>query len=456
MRARRGARTYARAGTALAVLLALSACGGGQGGTAPTAPPSSTRSGSADPAAGRYDPPLRFAKHGVRLPPLEGRAAADPPPIALHGTDAYVAGPDGMQVVDTRTGKLLATVERQGPAPDPATGTGPVSAPLVTAVGDSTLSLALVPFLVTAAAHGDTPAGTGVELDAVDTSTLQTVWTATIGGLPAWASDGSAAELGATVIGVQGDVAVVRISGAGVIGTTVGVDLMKHQALWHQDGFAADAVSGGMAVGRIAAHAGDPAAGTAVAAVDTTDGEQAWKELDASVVSVGPAAPGRVVVDGAGDGGRFAYLVDTADGKRTDLPTAGADLGTCRYDGAATLVCAGHGSTAQSAGSRTGAGEDSGADRVVGLDAADGRLLWQLPSGPTGGAQDGAAPIVTAVWHGAVYGSTGAGPVVLDARTGTDRGTAPGIAPALLDGDVGLTGGATASGGRVSAYPATG
>ncbi|MFC1419829.1 hypothetical protein [Streptacidiphilus cavernicola] len=482
MRARRGARTYARAGIrgaiAAAVLLLACGCGGGTGGGgadgSATLLPTSTLTPPADPAGGRYNPPTRFAAHGVRLPTGDGNGnaggtgvpgttgapghsgtstavgtAASPLPIALHGADAYIAGTASLEVVDTGTGKTLDTIRPQGrPLADAnsatgATAAGPVSAPLVAVIGDSTLSLALVPFLVTAAAQGSTPAGTGVELDAVDTSTRQTVWTATVGGLPAWASDGTTADLGATVVGVTGNVAVVRVSGTGVIGTTLGIDLMKHQILWHQDGFAAEAVTGGMAVGRIAAHTGDPIGKeSAVAALDATDGTRVWKELDADTVGIGPAAPGKVVVTGTdyGDGSAFAYLVDTADGKKAALPRAGTDPSACTYDGASMLLCTGHDST----------GLGGSGDRLFGLDAASGKLVWQLPTAP-----GRAVPTVTAAWHGAVYGSTAAGPVVLNARTGADRGSTPGIAPSLLDGDVGLTA-PTTSGAPVTAYPAIG
>ena len=465
MRVRRGARTHARTGGApavllLAVLLLLSACGGGTGrggaggSTAGTSSPGATA--PADPAGGTFIPPTRFGKPGVRLPAAVGTAraagptgaatdhsgTAGPLPIALHGSDAYIAGPAGMQVVDTRTGKVTATIRPQGPAPGDAAGTGPVSAPLVTAVGGSTLSLALVPFLVTSAAQGSTPAGTAVELAAVDTSTQQAVWTALIGGLPAWASDGSTTDLSASVVGVQGDVAVVRVSGAGVLGAAVGVDLMKHQAIWHQDGFTAEAVSGEAVVGRINKNSSKPA-GTSdtessIAALATTDGQQLWKELDADTVSVTPAAPGKVVVTGTDhtDAAAFSYLVDTTDGKKTALPTVGATLDSCSYDHVSALVCTGH---------------DASGTHLLGLDAADGTRLWQLPDPAAPGR---AAPAVTAVWHGAVYGTAAEGPVVLDARTGAVRAAAPGLAPTLLDGDVGLS--APATGDPVTAYPALG
>lgn len=61
-------------------------------------------------------------------------------------------------------------------------------------------------------------------------------------------------------------------------------------------------------------------------------------------------------------------------------------------------------------------GQDSTATATA-LDSTTGRLLWQLPDKASGRI----APSVTAIWHGAVYGSTENGAVVLDARTGADR-----------------------------------
>lgn len=73
-----------------------------------------------------------------------------------------------------------------------------------------------------------------------------------------------------------------------------------------------------------------------------------------------------------------------------------------------------------------------GDDAVFGIAAGDpARARWTLPD--TGHTR--VAPTVTAVWHGAVYGYTDHGPIVLDAATGTDRNDHPGIAAVPLDAD---------------------
>jgi hypothetical protein len=47
---------------------------------------------------------------------------------------------------------------------------------------------------------------------------------------------------------------------------------------------------------------------------------------------------------------------------------------------------------------------------------------------------------VTAAWHGAVYGTAGDKPLVLDAKTGVDREPSPGLAPAAVSGYAGFVG----------------
>ena len=64
---------------------------------------------------------------------------------------------------------------------------------------------------------------------------------------------------------------------------------------------------------------------------------------------------------------------------------------------------------------------------------------------------------MTTAWHGAVYGTTVNGPLVLDARTGADRDTRPGAAPVLVNAYLGLgaeTTGVAGIGGGTAITPA--
>ena len=91
----------------------------------------------------------------------------------------------------------------------------------------------------------------------------------------------------------------------------------------------------------------------------------------------------------------------------------------------------------------------SGPNRTFALDAVSAQLLWSLP------AAGRVPPQVSTAWHGAVYGTTVNGPVVVDARTGRDRNPAPGAAPVVVDGYLGSGPGSGLLGGVV-VTPATG
>ena len=97
----------------------------------------------------------------------------------------------------------------------------------------------------------------------------------------------------------------------------------------------------------------------------------------------------------------------------------------CVWDEAATTVCGGD-------------------TRVFAVDATTAAPLWELPDP----GANRVAPRLTTAWHGAVYGTTVNGPVVLDARTGADRDTRPGAAPVLVNAYLGL-GAEAVRGGRV-------
>lgn len=70
---------------------------------------------------------------------------------------------------------------------------------------------------------------------------------------------------------------------------------------------------------------------------------------------------------------------------------------------------------------------------IAALDATSMKWLWSITEAPEGRL----VPEVTAVWHGAVYGRTTNGNVVLDARSGADRAT-PKLAPFLVNTCVGI------------------
>jgi hypothetical protein len=368
-------------------------------------------------------------------------------PVALNGTYAYIAAPRELKIVDTRTGATVGVVTPHGAVQSGAGTAASTPAPMVVTVGESTMTLVLVPFMVTVAGRSM------VELLAVDTATRHPIWTAQIDGLPAWAAPGATTVPTVRMIGVQEHTAVLEISAAGVVGEAVALDLTTHQTDWQQDGFDAGAVGLGTVVG---SRAKDPkdivGAERSIVGFGLDDGKQHWKQSDvkdAATVRVVPVGPRKAAVLGANyaDGSAFGLLVDISDGTGTALPNVGETAADCAYDDTATLVCW---------------GQDTAGHHLYGVDAASGNPLWQLGAA----SAQHTVPTVTAVRHGAVYGTGSAGsaepaPIVLDARTGLVRAARPGIAPLLLDGSVGIalgsgSGSGSGSGGTVEAYRVTG
>lgn len=448
-------RTCARAGGLAFALLLLTGCGSGNSDRTTLPSVAATGSGGTGAEPG-FDPPAAFGRTGVPLPREAGAGAVTtagaitaPLPIALHGADAYIASPRNLQIVDTRTGASLGVIAPQGTV---LTGTGtaaatvPTPAPAMVTVGQSTLTLVLAPFLV------DMAGKAAIELIAVDTATRHPVWSARIGDLPDWASQPSATAPAVRVVGVSKHTAVLEVTAGGEVGDALGIDLTTHKARWQNDGFEAGAVGADTVVGALALDAKDPTTvERSIVGLGLDDGGQRWKNTDvkdAMGVRVVSAGPGQAVVLGSDytDGSGFALLVATADGTGVALPNAADTATGCAYDGLSTLACWGQQRTAH---------------RLYGVDALTGATLWRLSGGGPGAGDT--VPVVTAAHRGAVYGTgpAGHGPVVLDARTGRVRAAAPGLAPVLLDGTVGIAA-ATDQGGKpgsdhtVAAYPATG
>ncbi|MCX5014899.1 hypothetical protein OG765_28505 [Streptomyces sp. NBC_00555] len=117
------------------------------------------------------------------------------------------------------------------------------------------------------------------------------------------------------------------------------------------------------------------------------------------------------------------------NGKARATMPPGMRAMSCTYDRGQTLVC-------------------TYGFAVVAVDADTGTLLWALKDGEG----NRKPPTVTAVWHGRVYGRGVGGPVVLDARTGTDMPTKPEAAPLLVNEYAGLA----LDDNRLFSYPAGG
>ena len=396
------------AGPVTAVLL-LAGCG--DSGTADNAPP---------PA---FDPPMGFAAptgtlFGGSGSRVFGRDAEDLP-AALVGTTIWAT--DGGRVVHAdSTGAAIP-----GPAAPPDRYVA--GRPVATTDGSVLVGAASV-----VPGSGTTPPGLAVDLLAFDAGTGALNWNAPI-VLP-WAERPPA--VGLKVAGVVAGVAVLTAS-TDSQRTALGVDLTTRRVLWSADGVAVDALladgpAGGTAVGVATAPGQSRAyAESAVVGLDVVTGlrrTDGFRGETLRAPEITPAGPGLAVVSGR----TAATTLSAPSASLRFVDARGATVRTvdvgrsysaprCVWDEAATTVCGGE-------------------TRLFAVDAATAAPLWQLPDA----AANRVAPGLTTAWHGAVYGRTVNGPVVLDARSGVDRDTRPGAAPVLVNAYLGL--GAEASG----------
>ncbi|MDI2130579.1 PQQ-binding-like beta-propeller repeat protein [Yinghuangia seranimata] len=433
--ARRTALRGTRALIAAAAVLLAAGCT--SPGKAP-APPAGSAPSAAGPGAGAsappsrkaYDPPVAFQAAGPVMPPgtsggqVNGQGDAYGPfPVLLYGTTAYIAGADRMDVVDTGTGRTTATVRPQRPPflyQDQFAGNNTIRPPVLVSAADR--PTVLVPFTVAVPGQGTTPGHDAVELHAVDTATGATVWVAVI-DLPRttpveYTRMATAYREFATVIGSYGTTVVLGDGRSGVYA----LNILSQQVLWHRDGLRTPVVAGPVVVGDVPAAAGGGAP-YRLLGLDLETGTERWASRDVGDHQVFYAGPTRIAALVRPDrGSRYFTLVDTATGAL--VPVANPPQNAtqprmdCQYDRAAVLVC--H--------------EALSSGWSFALDPISGAVLWEIP----GGMGSRLSPRITTVWHGMVYGRTENGPVVLDARTGADRNTAPGVAPYAVNEYVGI------------------
>ncbi len=414
-------------------------CSGCSGPDAAPAPP---------PA---HDPPTAFGPSSGTLlrgtsSTLTGAYGTAPElPIALDGTTIWLADSGGLERADSSastTAVPLPPGRWVSGAPRPVPGAGLVLAGSASTVPGS----------------GTTPPGLALELLAVTrtaTGDPTVSWTAAA-PLP-WAESARSVRTAVTGVAAAGDGHRVAVLSAttSTHRASLAVDLDTRRVLWVADGVAAGAVLDGRAPdgeplpgavvpagsqGATVVGAAVPAGGgsgyspSSVVGLDVLTGARRFvADAGATALTVTRAGPSSVVVGGRRSGDARAFLtVFGADGTaRPDV-----DLGTassaprCVWDEATVTVC-------------------SGPNRTFALDAVSGGMLWSLP------ADGRVPPQVTTAWHGAVYGTTVNGPVIVDARTGRDRNPTPGAAPLVVDAYLGVGTGNSLLGG-VLVTPATG
>ncbi|MBT2446050.1 PQQ-binding-like beta-propeller repeat protein [Streptomyces sp. ISL-43] len=258
----------------------------------------------------------------------------------------------------------------------------------------------------------------------MDSATGKTVWTAEfqpVSGGPVALSEIRAPQ----VVATDKDNVVVVASNATYI-----LNRQDSSVRWKQPGFRAVTLADGVVAG---SQSTDVMQGQISGfAVDT--GQPRWTALKGKgPLPASSAGPGLVATSSDSK----LTILDVATGAvraAADSPEKLPGSWNCRYDERSLVLCA-----LETGGGRT--------NSIVVFNASL-QKLWQLPDG-----SGRLIPRVTAFWHGAVYGRSSNGSVVLDGQTGQDRSaSAEENAPFEVDQYSGLA----LSNGEVTFRKATG
>ncbi|NDU76399.1 PQQ-binding-like beta-propeller repeat protein [Actinomadura sp. DSM 109109] len=402
------------------VAAVLTGCGGEKQGEKPTARKSAqtTAAGTAPPpAAPRFDPPVRFDPRAEK-PILAGDEPVLWERYVFRTADTWnKPGQNVLQALDLLTGEeswrlVPKTLVRSRP-----------TAPLVVSLGGRTVVLAA--FGAEIPGVGTLPAKRAVELLAADPGTGKPVWSVTveIGEGKGWP------DRGVRLVGAD-DTAIVIALGLDPAHTVV-IDPATREVRWMRrlsaEGYTAGRVFG--TNGRVLLDR-----------LETWDAKTGRKLWDTGFdpgrqPNYSTGGPGVIVQWGSGE----VVFLNAADGKiRGRLGGSNFSGGkVCLYDEVSVLVCDVRKSDL--------AGTE---DLLAAYDATTLKRLWKLPA-------DGRnKPGLTAAWRGVVYAMSENGPVVLDARSGTDREPNAGAAPTLVSANGGLV--AKPGGRGWTAVPAAG
>lgn len=383
--------------------LGLAGCSGGSSGKdadADAAAPGAAGAAKPPVKAKAYDPPTTFGK-SVQLPVDEDIKDWG---FALRGPTLYHRTSAALDAYDTGSGRRLWSSDigrkdyytgKEGQPSDDQT------IPPVFAEQDGHTGV-LFAYADDTKGSGTTPDRTDVYLRSVDADTGKVSWTAR---LPA-PKGATVSYLEPAVIGAEDGTAVVRVftdtnptpSEDGESATTYAVDLKTHRTVWQKEGFSGSALDSGVVVGaRLGPEAtfqvltgwNSQKEDLALTGLALADGAQRWKQ------------GGRSGVDIDQVGGGF-FIAGSLRDSRTGALVPGGESGDffhCYYDQKSVVVC-------------------DNKEAVHGIDAQTHKVLWTI----SGNDPSRKKPEVNNAFHGAVYASAGTDGVILDARTGKDRG----------------------------------
>ncbi|SDM59887.1 outer membrane protein assembly factor BamB family protein [Allokutzneria albata] len=419
-----------------ALALAVSACG------TPALPEAAKSSEAAPtstvPPAKTADPPTVFdTAAAVPLPRSMAQTniggGVTSKYTTLNKRTAYTVTPVELNAVDVLTGEQKWVARLDGVPADPNFRAGPFvtnAGPRPPAV-DNRGSLVVAAMPTSEPGKGTTPGYQSLAVIAVDAESGTKRWESRVRVPDSIGSTGGSGAI--TKVVAVTETAVVATYRKGEAMTVV-LDAATGRTLWERPEYEAGSVHGDVVVGADSNVAENKSMIQATA-LALSDGAQRWVgAARSSAVTVVPAGPAMVVIDSTnyGSGDPALLFLDPATGaERGKLTHKGgfgpSAYGKCDYDQQSVVVCLANG-------------------RLAGYDASTGKELWALPDKTT----NRIAPTMTIVWHGALYGRTTNGPVVLDAKTGADRSAEPGIAPHWVSEYVGI---GVNSDGVPQAYP---
>ncbi|MEV6577563.1 PQQ-binding-like beta-propeller repeat protein [Streptomyces sp. NPDC051582] len=393
-------KRWATAAVGLALAsTALAACGdgGSSDAKAPGKSAGQSPAASAKPSRPAFDPPVRFEGSAVELPdakqPSTASGDATRPAVTLADGIAYVTAEEGLEAIDTQTGDLRWESTTKHPAAKGGFGSDR-AAPLVSADGKTVYAA----WGRNVKGEGTTPDRDAIEVEAVETATGKTAWSAEV-------AVGASSVTAPRIIGVDATTALVAAAG-----TTYAVYPSTGALRWKKAQFSAVTLADGVVAGGESTGYGE---GRLLGLAAVT-GEQRWTLAEAKEPA---AAASRLLSATVAD---KTLVVDAVTGEqRAALVGKGW---RCRHDAQSLVLC-----------SRYGYGE---AERgITVFDAASVQQRWTLPGG-----SGRKVPKVSGFWHGAVYGEVGDESIVLDGATGQDRQTSAGAAPYEIDRYGGLVG----------------